>query len=189
MEDPAASLDALPASESAMQPPTLGPAEDTTSGLHGLMDHSPTSPMERLPVPTSEVVNQQTESKPAPRPTRSTRKTSSGHKRNYCEEEIHTCPGRYEQPYGKREREPSVSPDCRVQVTVSLESNPANIIHFYLKRHMNLFVSTPPCKTSSKNLQLEWDPAALFFDAIHIRHYGKMVNDSWSEDGNNCMIK
>ena len=43
--------------------------------------------------------------------------------------------------------------------------------------------------TNSKNLHLEWDPEALYFDAIHNRRYGKMVNDSWSEDGNNCMIK
>jgi hypothetical protein len=43
--------------------------------------------------------------------------------------------------------------------------------------------------TNSKNLHLEWDPAALYFDAIYNRHYGKMVNDSWSEDGNKCMIK
>jgi hypothetical protein len=43
--------------------------------------------------------------------------------------------------------------------------------------------------TNSKNLHLEWDPEALCFDAIHNRHYGKMVNDNWSKDGNNCMIK
>ena len=39
--------------------------------------------------------------------------------------------------------------------------------------------------TNSKNVQLEWDPVALYFDAMHNQHYGKMVNDSWSEDGNN----
>ena len=71
-EESAASLDALPASESPMQPPTLRPAEDTTSGLNGLMNHSPTSHMERQPVPTREVINQQVGPKPAPRPTRST---------------------------------------------------------------------------------------------------------------------
>ena len=29
----------------------------------------------------------------------------------------------------------------------------------------------------------------MYFDAMHNRHYGKMVNESWLEDGNNCMIK
>jgi hypothetical protein len=43
--------------------------------------------------------------------------------------------------------------------------------------------------TNSKNLQLEWDPAALYFDGVHNRHYGKMVNGSWYEDENNCMIE
>ena len=43
--------------------------------------------------------------------------------------------------------------------------------------------------TNSKNVPLEWDPAALYFDARDNQHYGKMVNDSWSDEGNNCMIK
>ena len=34
-----------------------------------------------------------------------------------------------------------------------------------------------------------WDPAALYFDARDNQHYGQMVNDSWSEAGNNCIIK
>ena len=36
-------------------------------------------------------------------PQRPTRRTSTGNARNYCEEEIHHRPIRYEQPYGKRE--------------------------------------------------------------------------------------
>jgi hypothetical protein len=43
--------------------------------------------------------------------------------------------------------------------------------------------------TNSKNGHVEWDPEALYYDARHNRHYGKMVNDSWSEEGNYCMIK
>ena len=42
---------------------------------------------------------------------------------------------------------------------------------------------------NSKNLHLDWDPAALYFDAIHYKHYGKHINDSWTEEGNNCLIK
>ena len=41
----------------------------------------------------------------------------------------------------------------------------------------------------SKNLHLDWDPAALYFDARDNHHYVQMVNDSWSEEGNNCIIK
>ena len=43
--------------------------------------------------------------------------------------------------------------------------------------------------TNSKNLQLEWDPAAFYFDALSNRHYGKFINDTWSDEGNNCKIK
>ena len=43
--------------------------------------------------------------------------------------------------------------------------------------------------TNSKNLHLDWDPAALYFDARDNHHYGQMVNDNWSEAGNNCIIK
>jgi len=43
--------------------------------------------------------------------------------------------------------------------------------------------------TNSKNLHLDWDPAALYFDARDNHHYGQMVNDSWSDAGNNCTIK
>jgi hypothetical protein len=43
--------------------------------------------------------------------------------------------------------------------------------------------------TNSKNVHLEWDPAALYFDAKYNQHYGKMVNDCWLDEGNNCMIK
>ena len=43
--------------------------------------------------------------------------------------------------------------------------------------------------TNSKNVHQDWDPAALYFDARYNQHYGQMVNDSWSEAGNNCIIK
>ena len=43
--------------------------------------------------------------------------------------------------------------------------------------------------TNSKNVHLKWDPTALYFDARDKQHYGKMVNDSWSDEGNNCMNK
>ena len=39
--------------------------------------------------------------------------------------------------------------------------------------------------TNSKNVHLDWNPAALYFDARDNQHYGQMVNDSWSEEGNN----
>ena len=43
--------------------------------------------------------------------------------------------------------------------------------------------------TNSKNLTLDWDPEALYFDARRNSRYGKYANDRWSEEGNNCMIK
>jgi hypothetical protein len=43
--------------------------------------------------------------------------------------------------------------------------------------------------TNSKKVQLEWNPAVLYFDARSNQHFGKMVNDSWSDEGNNFMIK
>jgi hypothetical protein len=60
LEKTTASLDELPAPESPMQPPTLFLAEDTAMaiGLNGMMDHSPTSQMERQLAPSSDVVNQ-----------------------------------------------------------------------------------------------------------------------------------
>jgi hypothetical protein len=36
--------------------------------------------------------------------------------------------------------------------------------------------------TNSKNVYLEWDPAALCFDASDNQHHGKMVIDSWSDE-------
>ena len=67
-------------------------------------------------------------------PQRPPRRISTGNARNYCEEEVHQCPIRYEQPYGKRE---------------GVASDPAKAIHFYLSRRINLYVYTLPCKTSS----------------------------------------
>ena len=43
--------------------------------------------------------------------------------------------------------------------------------------------------TNSRNLQMEWDPDAYYFDALSNRHYGKFINDTWSDEGNNCKIK
>jgi hypothetical protein len=42
--------------------------------------------------------------------------------------------------------------------------------------------------TNNKNLQLNWDQMALYFDAINNRHHGKFTNDTWTENGNNCKI-
>jgi hypothetical protein len=42
--------------------------------------------------------------------------------------------------------------------------------------------------TNSKNLQLDWDPTVIYFDAINNRHDGKFANDTWTENGNNCKI-
>jgi hypothetical protein len=43
--------------------------------------------------------------------------------------------------------------------------------------------------TNSKNLHMKWDPDAFYFDALSIRHYGKFINDTWSDISNNCKIK
>ena len=157
LEETAASLDALPASESPMQHPTLDPTEGTaiatpamTIGPNGLMDHSPTSPMVRQLVPTSEVINQQVGPKRVPLPTRPTRRASAGHKRNYCEEEIHPCPDRYEQPYGMREGVAISQSRLPGAGRGLFGIKPSKHNPLLFKRHMNLFVSTPQCKTSSQ---------------------------------------
>ena len=36
-------------------------------------------------------------------------------------------------------------------------------------------------RTNSKNVHLDWDLEALYFDARDNQHYGQMVNDSWSD--------
>jgi hypothetical protein len=108
--EPVESLDTLPATESPTQPPTLCTAEDTvtvtlyiTIGPKEMMEPPPTYPMKRQIVPPNAVSDQQVGPKREPPPTRPTRNTSYGHKRNYCKEEIYSCPDRYEQSYGKRE--------------------------------------------------------------------------------------
>jgi hypothetical protein len=42
--------------------------------------------------------------------------------------------------------------------------------------------------TNTRNLQLDWDTMALYFDAINNRHYSKFANDNWTENGENCKI-
>ena len=91
---------------------------------------------------------------------------------------------------------PSVSQDCRVLAAVYSASDQAKATHCYSSRLMDANSVTEEqvtesayVWTNSKNVHLEWDPAALYFDARNNQHYGKMVNDSWSDEGNNCMIK
>jgi hypothetical protein len=43
--------------------------------------------------------------------------------------------------------------------------------------------------SNSKNLQLDCYPEALYFNARTNLHYGKYADESWSEEGNNCLIK
>ena len=43
--------------------------------------------------------------------------------------------------------------------------------------------------TNSRNLHMEWDPEAYYFDDLSNRRYGKFINDTWSDEGNNCKIK
>ena len=43
--------------------------------------------------------------------------------------------------------------------------------------------------TNSQNVHVDWDLAALYFDARDNQHYEQMVNDSWSDEGNNCIFK
>jgi hypothetical protein len=170
------------------------------------MDHSPTSQMELRLAPSSEVINQQVGPKRMPPSTRPTLKASYGHKRNYCEEEIHPCPARYEQPYGKWEGVAISQSRLPVAGRGLFGIKPSKHNSLLLKKAhefacvcatMQDIISMEEAqisdsayvKTNSKNLQLEWDSVALYFDAIHNRHYGKMVNDSWSVDGSNFMIK
>ena len=159
-------------------------------------------PPDQHAITTDEAVHQPQASSPQRPP----RRLSARHTRNYCEEEVHQCPLRYEQPYGKREG-----------VAISTSGLPgAGRGLFGIRPHKgnpllfkqaNEFVCVYATMqdvitvteaqatdsayvwTNSKNLHLDWDPAALYFDARGNHHYGQMVNDSWSDAGNNCTIK
>jgi hypothetical protein len=95
----------------------------------------------------------------------------------------------------------SLSQDCRVLAAVYSASDQAKATHCYneflcVYATMQDAISVTEAQvtesayvwTNSKNVHLEWDPAALYFDARDNLQYGKMVNDSWSDEGNNCTI-
>jgi hypothetical protein len=108
----------------------------------------------------------------------------------------------YEQPYGKREGV-AISKSGLLRAGRGLfgirpsKSNPL------LFKHANEFVCVYATMqdaisvtkaqvtesayvwTYSKNVHLEWDPTALYFDARGNQHHRKMVNYSWADKGNN----
>jgi hypothetical protein len=42
--------------------------------------------------------------------------------------------------------------------------------------------------TNSRQLHVDWDPEALYFDPSANRHYGKIINDHWKPGENSCKI-
>jgi hypothetical protein len=117
---------------------------------------------------------------------RSRRGTSTGHTRNYCKEEIHQCPIMYEQLYKKRE-EVAISKSglpgagrglfgIRLSKSNPLLFKQANeFVCVYATMQNAISVMEAQVTesayvwTNSKNVHIEWDPAA--------------------DKGNNCMIK
>ena len=112
--------------------PRIDTPERDESIIADQQDHYATTP--------DDVVQQPQASSPQRHPRRVTTRNAG----NYCKEEVHQCPLRYEQPVGKREG---------VAISTSslpgAASDPAKAIHFYLSRRLNLYVYTLPCKTSS----------------------------------------
>ena len=142
----------------------------------------------------------------APPHRRSSQRGGAHKKRNYCEEEIYTRPAVSEQPYGKSEGvaiSTSTLPGAG-RGLFGIKPSPTNPLLFKQANEfvcvyatMDDVISLEEAQTSesayiwtnSKNLQLKWDPAAFYFDALSNRHYGKFINDTWSDEGNNCKIK
>ena len=140
----------------------------------------------------------------APTPTQ-LEATSTSRKRNYCEEEQFSPPTTYEQPYGTKEGVAISTSwiDGAGRGLFGIKPSPHNPL---LNKQANEFVCVYATMedvitmeearisesayiwTNSKNLQLDWDPMALYFDAINNRHYRKFANDTWTESGNNCKI-
>ena len=152
------------------------------------------------------LMTQTTEQEASERPLRrNLRRTSTSRKRNYCEEEQFSPPTPYEQPYGTKEG---------VAISTSrlegagrglfgIKPSPHNPLLFKQAKEFVCVYATMEdvitmeearvsesayIWTNSKNLQLDWDPTAMYFDAINNRHYGKFANDTWTESGNNCKI-
>ena len=139
-------------------------------------------------------------------PQRPPRRLSARNARNYCEEEVYQCPLRYEQPYGKREGVAisasglpgaerglfGIRP-CKGNPLLFKQANEFVCVYATMQDVITVTeaqaTESAYVWTNGKNLHLDWDPAALYFDARDKHHYGQMVNDSWSEAGNNCIIK
>ena len=43
--------------------------------------------------------------------------------------------------------------------------------------------------TNSRQLHVDWDPEALYFDPTAGWHCGKLINDHWKTDENSCEIR
>ena len=43
--------------------------------------------------------------------------------------------------------------------------------------------------TNSRQLHVDWDTEALYFDPTASRHYGKLINDHWNTDENSWEIR
>ena len=139
-------------------------------------------------------------------PQRPLRRLSTRNACNYCEEEVHQCPHRYEQPYGKREGVAistsgllgagcglfSIRP-CKGNPLLFKQSNEFVCVYATMQDVISVTeaqaTESAYVWTNSNNVHLDWDPAALYFDARDNQHYEQMVNVSWSEAGNNCIIK
>ena len=116
-----------------------------------------------------------------------THRTSTGNTRNYCEEEIHHCPIRYEQPYGKREGVAISTSGLPGAGRGLFRIRPRKGNPFLFKQAnefvcvyatMQDVISATEAQatesayvwTNSQNVHLDWDPAALYFDARDNQH-------------------
>ena len=111
---------------------------------------------------------------------RPTCRTSTGNARSYCEEEIHHCPTRYEQPYAKRE-EVAISQSglpgagrglfgirpCKGNPPLFKQANEFVFVYATMQDVISVTeaqaTESAYVWTNSKNLHLDWDPAALYF--------------------------
>ena len=142
----------------------------------------------------------------APCTRRSSRRRGAHHKQSYCEEEIYIRPAVSEQPYGKVEGvaiSTSMLPGAG-RGLFGVKPSPTNPLLFKQANEfvcvyatMDDVISLEEAQesesayvwTNSRNLHMEWDPEAYYFDTLSNRHYGKFINDTWSDEGNNCKIK
>jgi hypothetical protein len=132
-------------------------------------------------IPSDEAVHQPQASSPQRPP----RRLSARNTCNYCEEEVHQCPLRYEQPYGKREGVAistsglpgagrglfGIRP-CKGNPLLFKQANEFVCVYATMQDVITVTeTESAYVWTNSKNLHLDWDPDALYFDARDNHHH------------------